>query len=168
MIAWGEATGAQAHVAQPQEIGTKNTKALKGRHSQAPASMTSTFDVCRPTQTKAAAVSSMPGVVVRAVSPHRDQRGWLIELFRTDELDDQNIPAMAYVSETLPGVVRGPHEHVQQSDLFVFMGPGDFELHLWDRRQSSPTYGRYQRIAAGQSHPLSVVVPPGFLAFSAR
>ena len=48
---------------------------------------------------------------------------------------------MAYVSVTKPGVIRGPHEHVNQTDMFVFVGPGEFELHLWDRRESSPTKG---------------------------
>ena len=77
----------------------------------------------------------MSGVTVRPLARHRDGRGWLIELFRCDELPEGYRPAMAYVSETLPGVVRGPHEHVEQADLFAFLGPGDFELHLWDRRE---------------------------------
>ena len=73
------------------------------------------------------------GVVFRPVSPHRDQRGWLAELYRADELPPDQHPVMVYVSETLPGVARGPHEHVDQTDYFAFFGPGDFLLYLWGR-----------------------------------
>jgi len=101
------------------------------------------------------------GVVFRALTPHRDARGWLVELFRADVLPAEQCPVMAYVSETLPGVARGPHEHVDQTDFFAFLGPGDFMLYLWDARVDSPTRGRRLRAAVGASNPQSVVVPPG-------
>jgi len=44
------------------------------------------------------------GVQVRPLKKHRDDRGWLMELFRADEIDSDMMPAMSYVSETLPGV----------------------------------------------------------------
>ena len=101
------------------------------------------------------------GLTVRSLKPFADQRGWLIELFREDELSDDLLPAMAYVSETLPGVARGPHEHVDQSDYFAFVGPGDFELHAWDSRPDSPTYGHHVCLTVGEQNPCAVVVPPG-------
>ncbi len=57
--------------------------------------------------------TTFEGVHLRELDRHRDGRGWLIELFRHDELDEAHWPAMAYVSGTLPGVVRGPREHVE-------------------------------------------------------
>ncbi len=66
------------------------------------------------------------GVVVRAFRKFIDERGWLAELHRDDEVPDGFHPAMSYVSVTLPGVLRGPHEHVDQADLFCWVGPGDF------------------------------------------
>ena len=101
------------------------------------------------------------GVVVRPLRRFQDARGWLIELFREDELSAEVAPVMAYVSETLPGVVRGPHEHVSQTDYFAFVGPGDFRLFLWDARADSPTAGNRMVILAGASAPHSVIVPPG-------
>ena len=74
------------------------------------------------------------GVVFRPLSAYRDRRGWLTELYREDELAAALRPVMAYVSETLPGVARGPHEHVDQTDYFAFLGPGEFRLYLWDAR----------------------------------
>lgn len=82
-----------------------------------------------------------------------------MEIFRTDELKYQ--PVMSYVSVTKPGVVRGPHEHKFQSDLFVFLGPGSFELHLWDRREGSETEGEHFQAEFGENNPAAVIVPPG-------
>jgi len=59
------------------------------------------------------------GVQIRRLSRFEDHRGWLAELFRHDELPEQYHPVMAYVSQTLPGVARGPHEHREQTDLFA-------------------------------------------------
>ncbi len=101
------------------------------------------------------------GVVFRPLSQHVDRRGWLTELFRDDELAPEHHPTMAYVSETLPGVARGPHEHVDQTDYFAFLGPGEFILYLWDARPNSPTHGHCMRVAVGESNKQCVVVPPG-------
>jgi len=101
------------------------------------------------------------GVSVRALDRFADARGWLIELFREDGADPPWRPAMAYVSQTLPGVARGPHAHREQSDCFAMVGPGDFKVFLWDARPDSPTRGHKQVLLAGESKPLSVTVPPG-------
>jgi dTDP-glucose 4,6-dehydratase len=104
---------------------------------------------------------AIAGVQIRSVARYEDARGWLMELFRGDELDDELQPVMAYVSETKPGVIRGPHEHRDQTDYFGFVGPGTFDVHLWDSRPNSPTYGNYLRRQAGQDDPLVMIVPPG-------
>ncbi|MGA2064219.1 MAG: dTDP-4-dehydrorhamnose 3,5-epimerase family protein [Thermoguttaceae bacterium] len=101
------------------------------------------------------------GVIFRPLKPYGDQRGWLIELVREDELPGEHRPVMTYLSMTLPGVVRGPHEHRRQADLFAFVGPGDFKLYLWDARRDSPTYGNRQIAVVGQSNRRAVLVPPG-------
>lgn len=100
-------------------------------------------------------------VLIRSLTIYEDHRGWLCELFRDDELPVEYRPVMAYVSSTLPGVARGPHEHVEQADCFCFIGPSDFELRLWDNRKASPSYRIYQREVVGQSRPALVVIPPG-------
>ncbi len=99
------------------------------------------------------------GVFVKKLTKYNDDRGWLSEIYRLDELDYS--PSMTYVSVTKPGVVRGPHEHRFQSDCFVFFGPGSFSLHLWDRREGSDTEGEYLEIKLGQDDPSLVIVPPG-------
>jgi dTDP-4-dehydrorhamnose 3,5-epimerase len=99
------------------------------------------------------------GVKITKINKFEDDRGWLAEIFRNDEMDYW--PVMSYISVTKPGVIRGPHEHKKQSDFFIFAGPGDFELHLWDRRENSPTKGEYFKEIFGESNPASVLVPPG-------
>ncbi len=103
----------------------------------------------------------IPDAYIRNFSRYLDERGWLCELYRHDELDPGSYPRMAYASLTLPGIIRGPHAHKGQTDLFCFIGPGNFKLILWDNRPDSGTYGIRQVIYAGQDSPLSVLVPPG-------
>ena len=98
-------------------------------------------------------------VIIKILPKYTDDRGWLTEAFRSDELDYD--PAMGYVSLTNPGVIRGPHEHVAQSDCFIFVGPGSFKLYLWDRRETSSTNGEKLEIEVGADHPTLVIVPPG-------
>lgn len=99
------------------------------------------------------------GVIIKELGKYEDERGWLTEIYRHDEVDIN--PAMGYVSLTLPGVIRGPHEHRYQTDLFIFVGPGRFELHLWDRREGSATKGEHLVLEAGDGSPKFVTVPPG-------
>lgn len=101
------------------------------------------------------------GVVVDRLTAYHDERGWLMEMFRIDDLAPELNPTMGYVSETHPGVCRGPHEHAEQADLFLFVGPGEFQIRLWDNRPGSTTYENMMVIDAGASQPTRLVVPPG-------
>src|SRR5262245_10581331 len=101
------------------------------------------------------------GVIWRPLRKFHDGRGWLCELFRLDELEPPFHPAMAYISESLPGVTRGPHEHVEQSDCFCFLGPGNFKVVVWDNRPQSRTYRATTSDVVGADKPMLVVIPPG-------
>ena len=109
--------------------------------------------------------STFPGVLVGLLSRSADPRGWLTELFRADVLEAagmvEAIPVMAYLSMTKPGIVRGPHEHREQTDFFAFAGPSEFEVTLWDNRPGSPTFGRRETFVLGASRPATLVVPSG-------
>ena len=101
------------------------------------------------------------GVVVRKLNRYFDDRGWLTELFRKDELDEEFLPAMSYISSTNPGVTRGPHEHWDQADLFCFIGPSNFKIRLWDNRKDSETFGSVMTLVVGQDNPAAVLIPAG-------
>lgn len=97
----------------------------------------------------------MEGVVIKELNVFTDERGWLTELFRYDETDFR--PVMSYVSMTKPGIARGPHEHLDQSDFFCFFG--NFRLYLWDNRQGSPSYGE-KFVMDMKGKPVTAIVPP--------
>jgi dTDP-4-dehydrorhamnose 3,5-epimerase len=105
--------------------------------------------------------SEIKGVVVRELKKYFDERGWLTELFRNDEVDEEFLPAMAYISSTNPGVTRGPHEHWDQADFFCFIGPSNFKLRLWDNRKDSETFGAVMTEIVGQDNPAAVLIPAG-------
>ena len=113
--------------------------------------------------------TEIEGVVIRTLVPNDDDRGSLTELFRRDELQQKLrkgfSPAMGYMSVTNPGVMRGPHEHRRQTDVFVFLGR--FELYLWKHHRKSvdpvidlTTHIRY-KVSTIPEVPCRVIVPPG-------
>ena len=98
------------------------------------------------------------GVIVKNLTFNRDDRGWLTEIYRNDETKYR--PAMSYVSQTMPGVVRGPHEHKMQSDCFVFLF-GKFRLFLWDNRKGATNFRKQVTYDVGEHNPMMVIIPPG-------
>jgi dTDP-4-dehydrorhamnose 3,5-epimerase len=100
-------------------------------------------------------------VVIYPLRKFYDERGWLAELFRHDELDSEFYPVMSYISFTRSGVQRGPHEHVDQADLFCFIGPSTFKMRMWDNRPDSPTFNYIMTLYLGEDDARAVVVPKG-------
>jgi len=101
------------------------------------------------------------GVIVYPLKKFVDERGWLCELFRHDEIAEEFYPAMAYISVTEPLVTRGPHEHVDQADLFCFLGTSNFKLRLWDNRKDSSTFMSVMTLFVGTDNPQAVIIPKG-------
>lgn len=104
---------------------------------------------------------NVEGMIWKPLTIFRDNRGWLCELFRHDEMPEEFHPVMAYISVTEIDVARGPHEHVDQADYFCFLGPSNFKLYLWDTRKDSQTYGVKESRIVGIDNPMAVVVPAG-------
>jgi len=100
-------------------------------------------------------------VAVYPLKKFVDERGWLCELFRHDEINEEFYPAMAYISVTEPNTQRGPHEHIEQADLFCFLGTSNFKLRLWDNRKDSPTYRNVMTMFVGADNPQAVIIPKG-------
>jgi dTDP-4-dehydrorhamnose 3,5-epimerase len=101
------------------------------------------------------------GAVIMDLVKFTDDRGWLMELFRQDEVDPVLMPVMGYISATRAGVARGPHEHTDQTDFFAFLGPSNFKIYMWDNRKTSPTFMTKQVVYAGEDAPRTIVIPPG-------
>ncbi len=101
------------------------------------------------------------GVLVRELKKYSDDRGWLMELFREDGTLSEYMPVMSYISMTNPGVARGPHEHIDQADMFCFAGPSTFRIYLWDNREESATHLTRMIFDGGVGEPKVVIVPKG-------
>ena len=100
------------------------------------------------------------GMIVKDLVKNEDKRGWLMELFRTDAIDENVFPVMSYLSLTYPGIERGPHVHFEQTDYFCFVS-SVFRLFLWDDRKESVTYGNKMNLDIGENGSKIVIVPPG-------
>lgn len=117
-------------------------------------------------------------VVVRDLAVYTDGRGSLVEMWRMDDIAWQggaspdssrekvefknqaySGPVMAYQSWTLPGKVRGFHQHERQKDHFFFSGPGVFKIVLFDDRDGSPSKGNLMELFGGSNCPKYVMVP---------
>jgi dTDP-4-dehydrorhamnose 3,5-epimerase len=119
--------------------------------------------------------SKIKGVCIFPLGKVEDDRGWLLELFRNDQLLEYHQPEMAYLSMTLPDVTRGPHEHEEQTDMFAFIGPGDFDVHLWERRIEEAPYSlgdskhgtndyiHHETHRFGCNNPAAIIIPPGIV-----
>lgn len=99
------------------------------------------------------------GVSKSSLNSEPDSEGSYLKIWREDESGHQ--PAMMYLNSTKKGSIRGPHEHREQTDILLFVGPGDVELHLWDNRPMSRTYKNHMKILAGISNPFKIIVPHG-------
>lgn len=105
---------------------------------------------------------SIDDIIIKKLIKNEDNRGWLIELFRKDMTDEYLFPEMSYISLTYPGIVRGPHEHLEQTDYFCFLG-STFKLVLWDNRKESATYKTKMSLNMGENDYIIVIVPPGIV-----
>jgi len=110
------------------------------------------------------------GVVVRELKPLADERGWLVELLRSD-WDVFEKFGQVYLTTVYPGVVKAWHYHKKQTDHMACV-KGMLKLALFDSRKSSSTFRQIQEVFAGERKPLLVKIPPlvyhGFKAIGAE
>ena len=107
--------------------------------------------------------SDIKGVLIKKITKYTDERGYLVETFREDTLPDRLKLVMCYVAFTKPGASRGPHEHLKQTDVTCFIGPGNFKIKLWDNRKKGKPYGSFMEITGGRDNPLLIMIPPGIV-----
>jgi len=99
------------------------------------------------------------GVRTKSLKLIPDERGWLMEMLRSD--DPQFIQfGQIYATATYPGVVKGWHLHRKQVDNFVCV-VGMVKLVMYDPREDSPTRKEVNEFFIGDRNPLLVQVPAG-------
>jgi len=98
------------------------------------------------------------GVKVKQLKPHCDERGRVMEIFRSD-WNEFNKFGQVYMTTAYPGVVKGWHFHKKQTDTFVCI-KGMMKVVLYDTRDASSTKGQLNEFFIGEHNPLLVQIPP--------
>lgn len=98
------------------------------------------------------------GVKTKQLRLIPDERGWLMEILRKDDVELFTKFGQAYVSVTYPGVVKAWHYHKQQTDNFACV-LGMVKLVLVDTRSDSATEGSVNEFFIGSRNPMLVQVP---------
>jgi len=102
---------------------------------------------------------SIDGVSLKPLKIIPDERGWLMEILRSDdEIFDKF--GQVYLTTAYPGVVKAWHYHKKQTDNFTCIH-GMMKVVLYDAREKSPTKGNLMELFIGEKNPLLVAVPPG-------
>ena len=101
----------------------------------------------------------LPGVEIKPLVRHADDRGYLAELLRADEPIFSGF-GQANVTLTYPGVVKAWHYHRLQDDLWACVS-GMIRVGLYDMREGSPTFGETSELYLGDYSPQLVKIPVG-------
>ncbi len=99
------------------------------------------------------------GVRIKQLVPHADERGYLMELLRSDD-DIFRKFGQCYVSLNYPGVVRAWHYHKKQDDYFAVI-KGMCKVGLYDLREGSPTHGEANTFYLGEHSRILLLIPVG-------
>ena len=101
---------------------------------------------------------TIEGVIVKKLKVIPDERGFLMEILRSDD-DFFRKFGQVYLSVTYPGVVKGWHYHKEQTDHFTVV-KGMLKVVLYDQREGSPTKGEINEFFMGEKNPILIVIPP--------
>jgi dTDP-4-dehydrorhamnose 3,5-epimerase len=102
-----------------------------------------------------------PGVSLRPLEAHEDERGLVAELFRL-EWPEAFAPAQWSFTVSAGGVLRGVHMHPRHTDWLVILD-GRCWIGLYDPRRGSPGFGRSCLFAMDGAAPAALCIPPGVL-----
>ena len=98
------------------------------------------------------------GVTVKELKLIPDERGYLMEILRSDDALFQRF-GQAYVTSAYPGVVKAWHYHKKQTDHFCVLS-GMAKIVLYDPREDSPTRGEINEFFSGEQARKLIVIPP--------
>ena len=98
------------------------------------------------------------GVEIKKLRLIPDERGFLMELLRSDDPLFKKF-GQVYLSVVYPGVIKGWHFHKLQTD-FIAVIKGMAKVVLYDRRESSPTFGEVKELFMGDLNPTLIRIPP--------
>jgi dTDP-4-dehydrorhamnose 3,5-epimerase len=98
------------------------------------------------------------GVALKELKLIADERGFLMEILRSDDPQFQQF-GQTYVTAAYPGVVKAWHYHRLQTDYFCVLS-GMAKVVLYDAREKSPTHGEINEFFLGEQNRKLLVIPP--------
>jgi dTDP-4-dehydrorhamnose 3,5-epimerase len=98
------------------------------------------------------------GVVVKQLRMISDERGWLMEILRSD-WDTFERFGQVYATTAYPNIVKAWHMHKKQTDHLACI-KGMVKIALCDGRKNSKTKGEINDFIAGERNPILVKIPP--------
>ncbi len=98
------------------------------------------------------------GVILKNLKLIQDERGWLMEVLRSD-WDIFAEFGQVYVTAAYPNVVKAWHMHKKQTDHIACI-KGIAKLVLYDDREKSKTKNELNEIYIGERNPQLVKIPP--------
>lgn len=102
------------------------------------------------------------GIEIIPLKRFDDERGYFLELFRSDNPKITSNLIQFNLSKTYPGIIRAWHRHVRdQVDYFICID-GCLKICAYDDRKDSKTYGELDEIIV-QGDELKIVKVPGIL-----
>ncbi|TFH46375.1 MAG: dTDP-4-dehydrorhamnose 3,5-epimerase [ANME-2 cluster archaeon] len=104
-------------------------------------------------------VEQIKGVKTKNLRVIPDERGWLMEILRSDDEIFQQF-GQVYITTAYPGVVKGWHYHKKHTDNFTCVY-GMMKVALYDAGDDSSTKGTIMEFFVGEKNPLLISVPPG-------
>ncbi len=90
---------------------------------------------------------------------HKDERGFLVELLRSDE-DLYKKFGQVYITCCKPGFVKAWHYHKIKTDYFTCIN-GKARVVVYDHREGSPTFRQLKEYVISKENPVLVKIPPG-------
>ena len=103
---------------------------------------------------------TIAGVYVVRLQSHPDDRGRFVETYRRSWIPGAREMVQGNRSDSKPGVLRGIHYHLFQSDYW-YVPSGRSFVALVDLRQSSSTFKAVQTLEIGDANDAGVYIPPG-------
>ena len=93
-------------------------------------------------------------LVINKLDIRSDERGWLAEILRKENLNGKKDFGQIFITVAKPGVTKGNHYHKRKEEWFcVIRGRGKLLL------KENPS-GQYQEVPMGEENMVAVKIPP--------
>jgi dTDP-4-dehydrorhamnose 3,5-epimerase len=95
-----------------------------------------------------------------SLKTHVDDRGYLLEIVRSDDGHFLKFGQVYLVGDPIRGTIKAWHKHLKMWEWF-YVSHGTAKFALYDDREDSPTYKELNTFVLGERNPSVLVIPPG-------